>query len=191
MQTITLLVAIADASSSSNSSISSQVPKSLHESKTLVLCPPSLVDNWVEELLRWSPGSILGRIDKVDTTMSATSRFDAISDWSRDGGVLVVGYSLFRTIAGDKREKQKDPERYQTASKQLLEGANIVVLDEAHYLKNPNSDLAKATHQLRTKSRIALTGSPLANNLTEYFELINLVAPGTLSSQSKTHDLLT
>ena len=52
---ITLLVTIAEAGKSSNKKVSSQVPPSLKKSQTLVLCPPSLLDNWYEEFLMWAP----------------------------------------------------------------------------------------------------------------------------------------
>lgn len=181
MQTITLLVALAEASSSTNPAISSQVPESLQVSKTLILCPPSLVDNWIDELLTWVPGNILGSFRKVDSGMRSADRLERISKWFDEGGILVIGYSLFRTIAGSISRKSKDlldPETSQTAAKQLLEGANIVVADEAHYLKNPTAALTKLALKFKTKSRIALTGSPLANNLQEYYTLIDLVAPG-------------
>ncbi|KXJ94786.1 SNF2 family N-terminal domain-domain-containing protein, partial [Microdochium bolleyi] len=54
MQIITLLVAITDASRSEDESIRSQVPEDLQEPRFLILCPPTLVDNWFDELLRWT-----------------------------------------------------------------------------------------------------------------------------------------
>lgn len=176
MQTITLLVAIAEAASSINPLISGQIPRSLQVSKTVILCPPSLVENWNDELLTWVPDGILGPIRRVDSSMTRYQRLEEISDWFEEGGLLLIGYDLFKAITFGKNGTPM--EEFQTASKQILQGANIVVADEAHSLKNQKATVTKAALEFRTRSRIALTGSPLANNLTEYYAMINFVAPG-------------
>jgi len=58
----------------------------------------------------------------------------------------------------------------------LLQGPHIVVADEAHKLKNQTSAVSQIAQDFRTTSRIALTGSPLANNLQEYHSMIRWVA---------------
>lgn len=62
----------------------------------------------------------------------------------------------------------------------LLEGPNIVVADEAHKLKNRTASVSQIAQRFRTTTRLALTGSPLANNLTEYYVMIDWLAPGYL-----------
>jgi len=64
--------------------------------------------------------------------------------------------------------------------KMLKEGAAIVVVDEAHEIKNEKSYRAKALQCIVTTRRIALTGYPLQNNIYEYYSMINFVAPGIL-----------
>ncbi|KXJ94785.1 SNF2 family N-terminal domain-domain-containing protein, partial [Microdochium bolleyi] len=63
----------------------------------------------------------------------------------------------------------------------LLDNPNLVVADEAHLMKNPKSKLHIAATTFSTKSRIAMTGSPLANNVEEYHAMVNWVAPNYLS----------
>jgi len=181
MQTITLLVAIAEAASSIDEAISSQVPKSLQVSKTLILCPPTLLDNWVDELLTWAPREVLGEIRKVDSSLKEMEdRLQMIAHWYEEGGVLLVGYEMFLSFNAQKpgHFKRVDLEKVKIAAEQLLQGQNIVVADEAHVLKNLDAGVSKAALKFRTKSRIALTGSPLANKLEEYYAMINFVAPG-------------
>jgi superfamily II DNA or RNA helicase len=62
----------------------------------------------------------------------------------------------------------------------LTDRANIVVADEAHVLKNPHAKISYLSSKFRAKARIALTGSPLANNVEEYYSMINWVAPNFL-----------
>ena len=61
-------------------------------------------------------------------------------------------------------------------------GPDIVVLDEAHYLKNITSSIFTIIDSIRTKRRIALTGSPMQNNLRELWSMIEFVKKGHLNS---------
>ncbi|KAK6343153.1 hypothetical protein TWF718_008526 [Orbilia javanica] len=67
----------------------------------------------------------------------------------------------------------------------ILEIPNIVVADEAHAVKNEKSGISEALGQINTNSRIALTGSPLANNLNEYYCLTRWVAGDMLGPKGK------
>lgn len=189
MQVITLLVAIAESSRSTDSTIYSQIPICLRASKTLILCPPGLIDNWMDELLTWSPPDVLGDFRKVDSVYSSPGtnvekRLNTISAWYHDGGILVMGYEMFRNYIQNKKTKLKDapldPKQHEELTKYLLEGPNIIVADEAHRMKNADSGITKCAVQFRSKSRIALTGSPLANNVEEYHTMIDWVAPNYL-----------
>ncbi|KAI1078332.1 hypothetical protein F5B20DRAFT_571599 [Whalleya microplaca] len=171
MQIITLLVAIAQAADSDDPTVSSQIPRELKESGTLVLCPPTLVNNWMDELLYWAPeGHRLGEFFKIDGANPQDQREELIYAWNDRGGVLIIGYNLFKQLFDNEELREI-----------LTQRPNIVVADEAHMLKNPKSQLHIATADFRTQSRIALTGSPLANNVEEYHAMINWVAPNYLS----------
>ncbi|KAI1212367.1 uncharacterized protein F4807DRAFT_368194 [Annulohypoxylon truncatum] len=172
MQIITLLVAITEAAKSNDPTISSQIPEGLRESKTLVLCPPSLINNWMDEFLLWAPeGHQLGDFFKVDQSATDRQRLANIAAWDDRGGILLIGYQLFKNITSQNED----------ALEALRDGPNLVVADEAHELKNPTSQIHHATSNFKTHSRIALTGSPLANRVEEYHSMINWVAPNYLS----------
>ena len=64
----------------------------------------------------------------------------------------------------------------------LLKKPNLIVADEAHSFKNQRSLLWKAMTRFSSKSRIALTGSPISNSLEEYFTIIDWIAPNYLGS---------
>ncbi|KAI2630567.1 hypothetical protein GGS21DRAFT_524910 [Xylaria nigripes] len=171
MQVITLLVAISQASTSEDPTVSSQVPEGLRESRTLILCPASLVNNWLDEMLGWLPeGHGLGDIFKIDAVLGADKRRQVIQTWGDRGGVMIIGYNLFKSFIDDEGEIRDT----------LLEWPNIVIADEAHIMKNPKSKTHVAAANFRTLSRVALTGSPLANNVEEYYSMINWVAPNYL-----------
>ncbi|TEA19333.1 Protein CHROMATIN REMODELING 20 [Colletotrichum sidae] len=188
MQVITFLTAIAEASQSQDESIRSQIPEDLRRSKTLILCPSLLVNNWDDELLTWAPHRLLGQLYKIEAATPEGERLPIIRQWDQQGGVMIIGYDLFRRLLGVPDENPDEapdevlneaPEA-DTMLKILTQGPNIVIADEAHKMKNPTSKIGLATTMFKTHSRIALTGSPLANNVEEYYHMINWVAPGYL-----------
>ncbi|KAK8114371.1 hypothetical protein PG999_006440 [Apiospora kogelbergensis] len=180
MQIITLLVTIADAAASNDPAISKQIPDELKESRTLILAPPGLINNWTDELLVWIPDGhpILGNesenLYKIDADTSIQDRHNQIVDWANYGGILVIGYALFKACA-----------LIPLLAGHLFDEANIVVADEAHMLKSEKSQIHNAAIRFRTRTRIALTGSPLANNVKEYHSMLSWVCPGYLSNRKE------
>ncbi len=171
MQVITLLVVIAESSASPDDSVRSQIPESLREPKTLILCPASLVDNWAEEIRMWAPNDVLGLTRKMPATILPPERVVMIKDWALNGGVLIIGYTMFSGLVHDDDDM----------AKLLHETPSLVIGDEAHYLKNPNSQRHQAASKFKTMNRIAMTGSPLTNHVMDYYSMINWVAPNYLA----------
>ena len=168
--------------------MSSQVPPSLQKSKTLILCPPTLIDNWTDEILLWAPRGfedVIGALRKIDSLLFKTQdRLAEVAAWHQDGGILLISYQMFRGLVQNKSRSDKpaalNQDEHTSIRDMLLNGPNIIVADEAHLMKNPRSGIAVAASQFRSTSRIALTGSPIANNLEEYHSMIDWVAPGWL-----------
>ncbi|KAI0448071.1 hypothetical protein F4803DRAFT_6111 [Xylaria telfairii] len=170
MQVITLLTTIAQASASDDPTIFSQIPEEMRESRTLILGPATLVNNWHDEFLSWLPENHgLGEIFKVDAVMGADQRNQAIRTWGEQGGIMIIGYNLFKAFFDNNDMREI-----------FLERPSIVIADEAHMMKNPRSKTHVAAANFRTLSRVALTGSPLANNVEEYFSMIDWLAPNYL-----------
>ncbi|KAI4248683.1 MAG: hypothetical protein LQ352_005859 [Teloschistes flavicans] len=188
MQVISFLLTVAIAARSTNKNIRDQIPPRLRESKTIIICPPALVENWEEELLQWIPDDLqdtIGDIRTVSSAMDPPMRLRTISEWGDDGGVLVIGSSILGGLIIGKSHAKLDAEQHSVLKDVILKGPNIVVVDEAHTAKNPLSQLNKILEQFETRSRIALTGSPLSNNLLEYYVLIEWIAPGYLGKRDE------
>ncbi|KAG8166145.1 hypothetical protein KVR01_004697 [Diaporthe batatas] len=172
MQVVTLLTAIQEAAVSEDPKVSCQIPDHLKVSRTLILCPAGLLQNWVEELMKWAPVGLLGSLLEVSADLSEDERSERIHDWAGEGGVLVIGYGMFTQIS-------KRPDLLTL----MLESPSIVIGDEAHLLKNEHSRRSSIASLFKTHTRIALTGSPLANNVDEYYAMIQWVAPGFLGDK--------
>lgn len=185
MQVVSLLVTMSAAATSSDDRIRQQVPENLRRSQTLIVCPSSLIENWYEEFLLWSPKeNSLGPIRKITSAVTLQERLEEAYDWNEDGGILILSYDMFRALIANKETKAKpsalNDDDHRKIKRCLLNGPNVIVADEAHKMKNPSSGIAGAAKQFKSKSRIALTGSPLANNLVDYFTMVDWIAPGYL-----------
>lgn len=183
MQVIALIVTLAEAVDSRRENISLQVPQELHERRTLILCPPALVENWYEELDRWIPDSceyIIGDVHTVTASMDVEERIEEIEEWSKGPGILVMGYSTFKDLINNNVGIRVA--RHDQFKKILTQRPSLIIADEAHGFKNPQSVINKAMNEFKSKKRIALTGSPLSNHLEEYFTIIDWVAPKFLGS---------
>lgn len=191
MQTITVLVAVNEAARSKEKPVRKQLPRHLkprniHDRmlRILILCPPSLIENWSREIHEWAPKR-LGYIYSLDSG-SRVSNMNQLEEWMRTGGVVLVGYEKFSMMVLQKvRNNQKTflPEQELARLKQmLLEGPEIAVADEAHRLKDRSTDNSKAAAQIETLSRIALTGTPMSNNVEEIYALISWAAPNYLGN---------
>ena len=78
---------------------------------------------------------------------------------------MIIGYEMFRTLTSVKKSRKK--EQKSIKSNLVDPGADLVVCDEGHLLKNEDSARSKALNQVKTMRRIVLTGTPLQNNLKE------------------------
>lgn len=157
------------------------------EMSTLLLIPVNVIDHWKLEFSRWLPlehrPDGLRRIYSLDST-TALSRLKLIQSWEQSKGILLMGYELFRSLVRipDGRLKKPDPGA-NTIGHVLITNSDIVICDEGHRIKNRKSAIAMSLKRLRTKRRLVLTGTPMQNNLSEYYCMIDFVQPGLLGSQ--------
>lgn len=89
-----------------------------------------------------------------------------LDNWQRTGGVLIIGYEMFRNLTSTGKKMRKAMQ--EAVMRALVDpGADLVVCDEGHLLKNEGTALSKAMRLVNTLRRIVLTGTPLQNNLVE------------------------
>ncbi|XP_067295262.1 transcriptional regulator ATRX-like isoform X3 [Pseudorasbora parva] len=157
--------------------------KELPMTRALVVCPLNTVLNWKSEFDQWQRGLRPHRlrVAELATVKSVAVRVELLNDWFTNGGVMIMGYEVFRVLthtASAKYSKHKDSIR----SILLDPGPDLVVCDEGHVLRNADSSISKAMRAIRTRRRIILTGTPLQNNLTEYHCMVNFIKENLLGS---------
>lgn len=112
-----------------------------------------------------------------------SGRLNFLKYWYNEGGIMLMSYEAFRNIL--THPKLKEDAKNEHYRMLINPGPDIVILDEAHRIKNINSSITNLIYQINTKSRICLTGYPLQNNLMEYYYMINFVAPNLLGSREQ------
>uniref|UniRef100_A0A3B5KYH6 RAD54 like 2 n=1 Tax=Xiphophorus couchianus TaxID=32473 RepID=A0A3B5KYH6_9TELE len=188
----------------------------------LAIVPVNTLQNWLSEFNTWvpppealppdtDPALVAPRAFKVhilnDEHKNTASRAKVVEDWSRDGGVLLMGYEMYRLlslkksfVAGRKKRSKKtgapdiinlDEEDRQ---QQLLKGVekalsrpgpDVVICDEGHRIKNCHASTSQALKNIRTRRRVVLTGYPLQNNLIEYWCMVDFVRPDFLGTRQE------
>ncbi|XP_051513971.1 transcriptional regulator ATRX-like isoform X1 [Myxocyprinus asiaticus] len=156
----------------------------LNFSTALVVCPLNTVLNWLNEFEKWQEG--LKDEESLEVTELATvkrpqERAYALQRWQEDGGVMIIGYEMYRNLTQGRNIKSKKLK--EIFQKTLVDpGPDFVICDEGHVLKNEASAVSKAMNSIRTRRRVILTGTPLQNNLIEYHCMVNFIKENLLGS---------
>ncbi|HEY0709936.1 MAG TPA: DEAD/DEAH box helicase, partial [Polyangia bacterium] len=130
--------------------------------KTLVVCPTSVLPNWQAELTKFRPGL------RVCVYHGANRKLES------DADVVLTTYALLRL----------DGERLSRGDKDgTTRRWDVVVLDEAQAIKNPDSQVARAAYALEAGTRLALTGTPIENRLEELWSLVHFSNRGLLGGR--------
>ena len=125
---------------------------------TLVVCPASLLGNWEAEIRALRPGS----------ARAPPPRQRARPRRSSTAGFVLTTYGTMRNDAALLAEVPWD----------------LVVADEAQHIKNSRSAAARALRTIPGTARVALTGTPVENNLTELWSILDWAIPGLLGSRN-------
>lgn len=137
----------------------------------IIVAPVNTLTNWEDEIEKWTENVKPRLIVENLAGKEEYVRVKAVDRWRSRGGILLLGEQLFLSMQGRGTRG---------ADKRLLE-TDVLVLDEAHtMLKNSNNKVFKALSSVKTMRRILLTGTPLQNNVTEYFRMIQFAKPGAI-----------
>ena len=124
----------------------------------LVVAPTSVVPNWEREIAKFAPG--------LKTLVWQGPNRSQRAPEIEKADVMITSYALLR----------RDEE--------LLQALDLryVILDEAQHIKNPMSQTARSAKKLSSERRLALTGTPIENRLSELWSIFDFVSPGLLGT---------
>ncbi|MCJ1392410.1 DNA-dependent ATPase protein rad54 [Xylographa bjoerkii] len=140
--------------------------------KCVIACPSSLVRNWANELVKWlgpdavTPFAVDGKASKAELTSQ-------LRQWAIASGravirpVLIVSYETLRLNVDELKDTP----------------IGLMLCDEGHRLKNGDSQTFTALNGLNVDRRVILSGTPIQNDLTEYFSLLNFANPNLLGTR--------
>ncbi|KAL9613256.1 MAG: hypothetical protein Q9167_002216 [Letrouitia subvulpina] len=141
--------------------------------KCVIACPSSLVRNWANELVKWlgkdavTPFAVDGKASKAELTQQ-------MRQWSIASGravvrpVLIVSYETLRLYVDELKSTP----------------IGLLLCDEGHRLKNGESQTFTALNELNVSRRVILSGTPIQNDLSEYFSLLNFANPSLLGTRN-------
>ncbi len=123
---------------------------------TLVVCPASVLTNWEREARRFT--------DLPVYRAHGSERVEAVRAWESDGGICLLTYDGARTTE--------------------LRAPDFVIVDEAHFIKNPATGRTRAVRALidGASHALLLSGTPLENRVSEFATLVSFVAPELIST---------
>ena len=124
----------------------------------LIVCPTSLVFNWVAEAEKFTPELNVLALHGPDRH----AKFEQIGA----NDIVVTSYALIR----------RDAERYRELE------FDTVVLDEAQHIKNRQTQNAQAVKAVRAQHRLVLTGTPLENSVLDLWSIFDFLMPGYLGT---------
>ncbi|KAI5776865.1 recombinational repair protein [Geopyxis carbonaria] len=142
--------------------------------KCIIACPSSLVRNWANELVKWlgkdavTPFAIDGKATKAELTQQ-------MKQWAIASGrsvvrpVLIVSYETLRLNCAELKDTK----------------IGLLLCDEGHRLKNGESQTFVALNGLNVTRRVILSGTPIQNDLSEYFSLISFANPNLLGTRAE------
>ena len=133
----------------------------------LVVAPTSVVSNWATECARFSPG-----LNVATVTQTSSKRAIGLAAATAGADIVITSYTLFRL----------DFDEYNAQ-----EWAGLL-LDEAQFVKNHQAKAHQCARRLNTPFKLAITGTPMENNLMELWSLLSITAPGLFPSPSRFTD---
>ncbi|XP_062411611.1 DNA repair and recombination protein RAD54-like [Sardina pilchardus] len=137
--------------------------------KVIVVSPSSLVRNWYNEVGKWLGGRVTplaidgGSKEEIDRKLE---RFNAQHGLRVPSPILIISYETFRLHAAVLHKGK----------------VGLVICDEGHRLKNSDNQTYQALNAMNSQRRVLISGTPIQNDLLEYFSLVHFVNAGILGT---------
>lgn len=154
------------------------------KSKSLIVVPTSIIYNWKDEFEKFAPSLKVGMVHG-----SKSKREKVLNDFKRNLGIKLADDSITK-VKSKKYEKydvllttygtlKNDEEIYKNLN------FDYFIIDEAQNIKNPEAQATVSVKEIKSRCNIALTGTPIENNLLELWSIFDFVMPGYLFSKER------
>ncbi|XP_076268276.1 DNA excision repair protein ERCC-6-like isoform X1 [Rhynchophorus ferrugineus] len=131
---------------------------------TIIVCPATVINQWVTHFHEWSPEFRVAILHQSGTYQG--NKIKLINEINKSKGIIVTTYASILKYKGNLCDYNW----------------HYLILDEGHKIRNPLTKITLAVKEIRTPHRIMLTGSPMQNNLSELWSLFDFTNPGMLGS---------
>lgn len=144
--------------------------------KVLVICPNSLKRNWAREIEKWDPGK-----EVVVVSGSKAERYQALT---MSATYTIINPEVLRLHANMVLAKGSQKIVKAVLAPELVQPWNLIIIDEAHKLKNRHAQVTHVVRALRkcTKRVFELTGTPIMNRASDLWALLNILEPSQYRS---------
>ena len=139
--------------------------------RIIVVCPCSLVKNWDNEFVKWLGPGVVKTLALAESDRKTVEKSMDLFVRTKMFNVLICSYETIRTHI-KRLNSNKD-------------SCDLLVCDEAHRLKNNENQTSRALASLPCKRRVLLTGTPMQNDLQEFFAMVDFTNPGVLGTQDE------
>ncbi|MGW0017579.1 DEAD/DEAH box helicase [Rhodococcus sp. NPDC003382] len=137
------------------------------DAPALIVAPTSVVSNWAAEARRFTP-----HLNVVAITETSGKRGVGLGELLDGIDVVVTSYTLLRLDIDDYLERDW----------------SMLLLDEAQFVKNHRAKAYQCVRQVEAPLKVAITGTPMENNLMELWSLLSITAPGLFPNPTKFQD---
>ncbi|XZH20985.1 DEAD/DEAH box helicase [Clostridium perfringens] len=151
------------------------------KSKSIVVVPTSVIYNWMDEFEKFAPSIRVGLVHG-----SKSKRDKVLRDFKRGLGIKVEEenlkekyYEKYDVLLTTYGTLKNDEKAYENLS------FDYCIIDEAQNIKNPAAQATLSVKNIKSRCNIALTGTPIENNLMELWSIFDFVMPGYLFTKER------
>lgn len=151
------------------------------KSKSIVVVPTSVIYNWMDEFEKFAPSIRVGLVHG-----SKSKRDKVLRDFKRGIGIKVEeenlkekSYEKYDVLLTTYGTLKNDEKAYENLS------FDYCIIDEAQNIKNPTAQATLSVKNIKSRCNIALTGTPIENNLMELWSIFDFVMPGYLFTKER------
>ncbi|MDK0978871.1 DEAD/DEAH box helicase [Clostridium perfringens] len=151
------------------------------KSKSIVVVPTSVIYNWMDEFEKFAPSIRIGLVHG-----SKSKRDKVLRDFKRGLGIKIEesnlkekSYEKYDVLLTTYGTLKNDEKAYENLS------FDYCIIDEAQNIKNPTAQATLSVKNIKSRCNIALTGTPIENNLMELWSIFDFVMPGYLFTKER------